>query len=183
MRDMIVIMPQSFFDHLQQLRHTRRTLAAGTMLFDRDDPVTSVYRVESGEVHLLRRQEDGAEFILQRAQAGGLLAEASITSRTYHCGAVVVRPSVLTVFSRADVQALIANNQQAATAFAAHLGREVREARMRAEILSLKRVSERLDAWLIWNDNALINKGKWHQVAKEIGVSPEALYRELARRR
>ena len=183
MRDMIVIMPQSFFDHLQRLHHSHRTFAAGTFLFDRDDPVASVYRVKSGEVHLLRRQADGAEFILQRAQEGGLLAEASITSRTYHCGAVVVRPSVLTVFSRADVQALIANNQQAATAFAAHLGREVREARMRAEILSLKRVSERLDAWLIWNDNTLINKGEWHRVAKEIGVSAEALYRELARRR
>jgi len=180
---MIVIMPQSFFDHLQQLRHTRRNLAAGTMLFDRDDPVTSVYRVESGEVHLLRRQADGAEFILQRAQAGGLLAEASISSTEYHCGAVVVRPSVLEVFSRADVQTLIANNQQAATAFATHLAREVREARMRAEILSLKRVSERLDAWLVWNDNAMINKGKWRQVASEIGVTPEALYRELARRR
>ncbi len=180
---MIAIMSQSFFDHLQQLRHTRRSFAAGTLLFDRDDPVASVYRVESGEVHLLRRQEDGAEFILQRAQAGGLLAEASITSKVYHCGAVVVRPSVLAVYSRADVQALIAQNQQAATAFATHLGREVREARMRAEILSLKRVSERLDAWLVWNDNTLINKGKWHQVAKEIGVSSEALYRELARRR
>ncbi|HGG65572.1 MAG TPA: Crp/Fnr family transcriptional regulator, partial [Rhodobacteraceae bacterium] len=152
MHDMIAIMSQDFFDHLQQLRHTHRTLSAGTMLFDRDEPVASVYRIESGEVHLLRRQADGAEFILQRAMAGGLLAEASITSKAYHCGAVVVRQSVLAVFSRADVRAMIADNPQAATAFATHLGREVREARMRAEILSLKRVSERLDAWLVWND-------------------------------
>jgi len=183
MRDMIAIMPQSFFDHLQQLRHTHRSFAAGTLLFDRDDPVASVYRVESGEVHLLRRQEDGAEFILQRAQAGGLLAEASITSRAYHCGAVVVQPSELAVFSRNEVRTLIAENQDVAAAFSTHLAREVREARMRAEILSLKRVSERLDAWLIWNDNQLIDKGKWRLIAGEIGVSPEALYRELARRR
>ncbi len=183
MHDMIAIMSQDFFDHLQQLRHTHRTLSAGTMLFDRDEPVASVYRIESGEVHLLRRQADGAEFILQRAMAGGLLAEASITSKAYHCGAVVVRPSVLAVFSRKDVQAMIAKNPKVAAAFASHLAKEVREARMRAEILSLKRVSERLDAWLVWNDNTLINKGKWHQVAKEIGVSSEALYRELARRR
>jgi len=131
MRDMIAIMLRDFFDHLMRLRHTHRSFAAGTLLFDRDDPVASVYRVGSGEVHLLRRQSDGAEFILQRAQEGGLLTEASITSKVYHCGAVVVRPSVLAVFSPADVQTLIANNQQAATAFATHMAREVREARMR----------------------------------------------------
>ena len=87
------------------------------------------------------------------------------------------------MFSRNDVRALIAENQDVAAAFSTHLAREVREARMRAEILSLKRVSERLDAWLIWNDNQLIDKGKWRLIAGEIGVSPEALYRELARRR
>jgi len=180
---MIPIMPMSFFDHLSRLRNITRTVTNGTLLFERDDPVTSVFRIESGEVHLLRRQPDGAEFILQRAQTGSLLAEASITTKSYHCTAVAVMPSVLAVFSRNDVQNLITDDPAAVTAFAAHLAQEVREARLRAEIVSLKRVSDRLDAWLVWNDDQLPDKGKWHQIANEIGVSPEALYRELARRR
>lgn len=153
------------------------------MLFERDDPVVSVFRVISGEVHLMRRQQDGAEFILQRAGQGDLLAEASITAKAYHCGAVTNKPTVLAIFSCRDVQGMISDDPDAAAAFVTHLTCEVREARLRAEILSLKRVCDRLDAWLAWHDGVLPEKGSWYRIAGEIGVSPEALYRELARRR
>ena len=153
------------------------------MLFERDDSVVSVFRVISGEVHLMRRQLDGAEFILQRAGQGDLLAEASITAKTYHCGAVTNKPTVLAIFSCRDVQGMISDDPDAAAAFVTHLTYEVREARLRAEIVSLKRVCDRLDAWLAWHDGDFPEKGSWYRVAGEIGVSPEALYRELARRR
>lgn len=180
---MIAIMPPSFTDHLSRLRYVTRSFGDSTMLFERDDPVVSVFRIISGEVHLMRRQQDGAAFILQRAGSGDLLAEASITAKTYHCGAVTTKPTVLAVFSRGDVQRMISEDPDAVAAFVTHLAREVREARLRAEIVSLKRVSERLDAWLAWHDGTLPAKGSWHRIADEIGVSPEALYRELARRR
>ena len=176
-------MPLSFSGHLSRLRYITRTVAGGTLLFERDDPIVSLYRIESGEVHLMRRQQDGSEFILQRARQGDLLAEASITAKTYHCGAVTIKPTVLAIFSRTEVQTMIANDTETAAAFVAHLAGEVREARLRAEIVSLKRVADRLDAWLAWHDGHLPNKGNWHRVASEIGTSPEALYRELARRR
>lgn len=153
------------------------------MIFERNDPVASVFLVQQGEVHLLRHQKDGNSFILQRAGVGNILAEASITTENYHCGAEAVEPSTLTVFSRRDVQTLITEHPDAAHAFVAHLAREVRTSRLRAEIISLRRVADRLDAWLTWNDAGLPEKGRWHRVANEIGVSPEALYRELARRR
>lgn len=63
-----------------------------------------------------------------------------------------------------------------------HLSREVRNARQRAEILSLRTVADRLDAWLAENGD-MPEKGLWKNVAEEIGASPEALYREIARRR
>ena len=34
-----------------------------------------------------------------------------------------------------------------------------------------------------WNGEGLPAKGTWKTVANEIGTSPEALYRELAKRR
>lgn len=176
-------MPLSFCDHLSRLRYLTRNLAGSTLLFERDDAVTSVFRIEHGEVHLMRRQQDGSEFILQRARQGDLLAEASITTETYHCGAVTIGSTVLAVFSRAEVQGLISDDADAASAFVAHLAGEVRMARLRAEIVSLRRVSDRLDAWLMWHDEQMPDKGNWHRIAAEIGVTPEALYRELARRR
>ena len=60
---------------------------------------------------------------------------------------------------------------------------EVQRARAQAETLSLKTVAERVDAWTTLNNGLPPPKGRWRQVASEIGVTPEALYRELARRR
>jgi len=39
----------------------------------------------------------------------------------------------------------------------------------------------RLDAWLAWHGD-LPSKGDWARLVDEIGVSPEALYREMAKR-
>ena len=68
-------------------------------------------------------------------------------------------------------------------ALAQYLALEVQSARARAEIVSLKAVTARLDAWLAINNGPLPSKGRWREVAREIGVTPEALYREIARRR
>ena len=180
---MIVIMSSEFISHLEMLPSRVRNFAAGELLFEREDPVTSFFLVETGSVHLLRRQLDGAEFILQRAEAGAILGEASLFSETYHCAAVAVSACQLRIFSAKQVKNLIADNGTVALAYAVHLGLQLRNARLRAEIVSLRRVADRLDAWLAWHENLDPEKGTWNRVAREIGVSPEALYRELARRR
>lgn len=64
-----------------------------------------------------------------------------------------------------------------------HLAHEVQQARARAQLLALKRVGARLDAWIALNDQALPSRGRWVELAAELPVTPEALYRELARRR
>ena len=69
-----------------------------------------------------------------------------------------------------------------AQAWTIHLADEVRNARLRTEILSLRTVAERLDAWIV-EKGELPLKGTWKSVAQEIGTSTEALYREMASRR
>ncbi len=180
---MIAIMQPALFDLLSRLPHESLRLSAGEMLFQQHDPVRRAFAVSEGLVHLLRRQEDGAEFLLQRAGPGALVAEASVLSACYHCTAEAAEDSRLTSWALADIRALLERDGTAALAFAAHLAAEVRSARLRAEIVSLRRVADRLDAWLAWHEEGLPDKGAWHHVAREISVSPEALYREIARRR
>jgi CRP-like cAMP-binding protein len=64
-----------------------------------------------------------------------------------------------------------------------HLALELQRTRDRAELLSLKSVAAKVDAWLAIEGGSLPARGQWHRLAGEIGVTPEALYRELARRR
>ena len=81
------------------------------------------------------------------------------------------------------MRARLARSPEFAEAWAEYLTREVQEARLRSEILSLKTVARRLDAWLLSHGGHMPAKGEWKSLAHQIGVSPEALYRELARRK
>ncbi|MFW6077468.1 MAG: Crp/Fnr family transcriptional regulator, partial [Hyphomicrobiales bacterium] len=76
----------------------------------------------------------------------------------------------------------LADDPALAASWSAILARGVQAARLRAEIRSLPKVAERLDAWL-GEGNSLPEKGRWQDLAAEIGVTREALYRELSRRR
>ena len=48
--------------------------------------------------------------------------------------------------------------------------------------MRLKKVRDRVDAWIALNAGKLPPKGQWKVLAEQIGVSEEALYRELATR-
>lgn len=157
--------------------------AKGAYLFHQDDPVRVVYRLVEGAVHLRRRQAGGAFVVLQRAQAGTILAEASLFADHYHCDALAIAPTRAAAVPVAILRARLAASPAQAAAFAAHLAREVQAARLRAEILGIKTVGERLDAWLAWQQGRLPVRGGWVLLAAELGVTPEALYRELAKRR
>ena len=159
----------------------RRALRDGETLFRRGDPVRHLYAVRQGEVRLVRHQPHGAALILHRARAGAVLAEASLFSPTYHCDAVAAGDADLDMAALADVRDRL-RDPAFAERWAACLAAELQRTRIRAEILSIRTVADRLDAWLAFN-GALPDKGGWASVASEIGTSPEALYRELARRR
>ena len=80
-----------------------RTLAPGEVLFRAGDPVRSLYRVESGAMRLVRPLPHGADLVIQRAQAGAILAEASLFAVTYHCDAVASGPTRLRAVPVAQV--------------------------------------------------------------------------------
>ncbi len=164
------------------LRGRECAFEAGASVFHLGDPVRVMHFVRRGAIHLMRRQEDGAALILQRARADSILAEASLYSDRYYCDAVSESDAATWAVARKDLRRRLEENPELARDWARHLAHEVQRARLHAEILSLKTVAARLDAWLVWN-NALLEKGERRRIADEIGVSPEALYRELGKRR
>lgn len=176
-------MLQSIERYLKGLRGRQLHFEAGQRLFHRGDSVTDMHVVLSGSIHLVRYQRDGSVLILQRAGPGSILAEASLYSGTYHCDAVAFGAAETRVYAKASLRKLLARSPEFGNVWASHLAQELQRARLRAEILSLKTVADRFDAWMAWNGGRAPRKGEWKLVANQIGVSPEALYRELARRR
>lgn len=143
----------------------------------------SLHLVEEGEIHLVRHQVDGFALTLQRAGARAILAEASLFSESYHCDGVAMKAAQTLMIPKLEIRAQMARDASFAEAWSAFLAREVQSTRLRAEILSLRTVAERLDAWIASTEGCLPVKGEWKTIAAEIGTSPEALYRELSKRR
>jgi len=161
---------------------TQRRLAASEPLFHSGDRVVSMFLVVDGRMELTRQTGMGEPVILQRARSGQVLAEASAYSDAYHCDARASAETTLRSVPVSAFLARLARDRRAADSWAAYLAQAVQSARMRAEIRTLRTVAERLDAWL-GETGALPEKGGWAALAAELGVSREALYRELARRR
>ena len=170
-------------ERLRELDSSERTFEAGERLFRVGDDVSVLHLVEDGEAHLVRHRADGGALVLQRAVANTVLAEASIFSEGYHCDGLAVKPTRTVAIASSAVRQLLGEDPGFADSWAVHLSRELQATRLRAEILSLKTVRERLDAWLVWHGDVPPAQGMWKSVAYEIGTSPEALYRELSRRR
>ncbi|CUX83408.1 cAMP-binding domain of CRP or a regulatory subunit of cAMP-dependent protein kinases [Roseibaca calidilacus] len=156
-------------------------LEADQVLFRAGDIPERVFLVVTGNVALHRHTQHGATLVLQHARAGQILAEASAYSDTYHCDAVATAPSRVACLPKRTFLTRMAQDPSLASFWAARLAREVQIARTRAEIRTLPRVSDRLTAWLT-EGNTMPPKGAWHHVASELGITREALYRELSRR-
>ncbi|MBL4813483.1 MAG: Crp/Fnr family transcriptional regulator [Rhodobacteraceae bacterium] len=157
-------------------------LATEQTLVRKGDPVRFIYWMVEGQVDLIRHTKAGACLVLHRAQPGQIIAEASLYSPCYHCDCTAMAPTRLRALPAEVFRGRLEDDPKLATAWAASLAHALQGARTSAEIRSLRTVAERLDAWQT-DERPLPEKGQWKNLAHVLGVSQEALYREIAKRR
>lgn len=158
-----------------------RGLAPGELLFRREAPVRLMHIVRAGTVALERPLADGTALTLHVASEGSILAEASLFANAYHCDAVTRDAAQIASVTRSAFLAGLNGTPGAALDLLRDASREVQAGRARIEIMRLRRVADRLDAWLELHGEP--PRGEWVRVADAIGVTQPALYRELAKRR
>lgn len=169
-------------DAFASMASRTRPVAAGAYLFHRGDAVSHMHAVLTGRIDLVRHSAGGRAIVLQRAGPGDLVAEASLFADRYHCDAIAAAAGSVACIPKRTFRDRLRRDPAFAEAWVSHLGQEIQAMRFRSEVLSLQTVAARLDAWLAWYDR-IPEKGEWKHLAHQIGVSPEALYRELAKRR
>ncbi len=157
-----------------------RIYEKGATVFRRDDPPRFAYAVREGMIVLRRSLADGGALDLQKTRKGALLAEASLFADRYHCDAVCATHVRVACLPRRDVVSALSEDRNAVAALA-DASREVQGLRSRVEVMRLKTLRARLDAYIDLFGKP--KRGEWVRIADWIGVTPEALYRELAARR
>ena len=159
-------------------------LKAGEPLFRLGDKTVGLCEVITGRVRLARVDRSGREIVLHVAGPGETLAEASLFSSHYHCDAIASTAAVVRVYPKRDVLAAFAQSPKAAQAFSEMLARQVMSLRTRIEQRNIRSARERVRHFLVLNvgpDRRTVEmRGTLKDLAAEIGLTHEALYRTLA---
>ena len=171
---------------LKALAHEAR-LARGEWVFRKGEVVHSIFFVLEGEVHLSRFSKSGGEIALHRAGHGEFFAEAALGAARYHCNAIASSNATLLAFRADKVRAQLAQDPVFAREWIALLARQLQGARARLERLALKSAAERVVHYVqtegTGNRFEVRLHGTVKDLARELGLTHEALYRTLARLR
>ena len=161
-----------------------RELGAGEVLFEQGDRAAAIYKVESGRLRLVRRTVDDHLVILHTACRREFFAEASLFAATYHCDAVAAEPSRIRVYPKAKVMEALRTDPVLAPAFMARLAHQLQELRARMELRSIRSARESVLQYLRLRADldrrSIAIEGQLQDIAAEIGITREALYRTLA---
>jgi len=161
-----------------------RVLAPGELLFRQGDPAVAIYKVESGRLRLIRRTVDDHLVILHTARRGEFFAEASLFADAYHCDAVAAVPSSVRVYPKQNAMNAMRKDPALAEAFTARLARQLQELRARMELRNIRSARDRVLQYLRLRagvqGRSIPVEGQLQDIAAEIGMTREALYRTLA---
>jgi CRP/FNR family transcriptional regulator, dissimilatory nitrate respiration regulator len=161
-----------------------RSLKAGQTLFRIGARTAGLYEVVKGTVRLVRVDRSGREAVLHVASAGDTMAEASLFSANYHCDAVAATDAVVRLYPKDVVLAELEHNPRCARAFAGMLAQQVMTLRTRLEQRNIHSARDRVRHYLAINADAdgrtVALTGTLKELAGELGLSHESLYRTLA---
>ena len=163
------------FSHLPATACRIINMQKGDVLFRQDQMTSGLYRVVTGCVTLQRTGLGGDTLTLHRAVSGGLFAEASVFSATYHCNAMCTEAGSVTKIAKADVVAAMQSNPTFSEDFTRLLALQVQQYRAHIELLAIPSAKERI--------LAAVQAGYFDvtvtELATRINLSHEACYRAL----
>lgn len=161
-----------------------RQLEAGDVLFRQEDATSAIFEVERGRLRLVRHTIDNHMITLHTARPGELLAEAALFAGTYHCEAAAACPSRVRAYPKQLLLAAFRSDPILAEQFMGALARQIHDLRSRLEERNIRSARQRVMHHLVLaaqgNGRTVRLDGTLMDLAAEIGLSHEVLYRTLA---
>jgi CRP-like cAMP-binding protein len=165
-------------------RSKLQMLEAGEALFRQGDRANAIFAVEQGRLRLIRHIVDHREVVLHQARRGESFAEAALFSNAYQCDAVAATASRVRAYPKREILAAFRSDPDLGERFMAVLAQQVHALRARLEEHHIRSAGERVlhhlalaagaDGRTVRLDGTLMD------LAVEIGLTHEALYRTLA---
>jgi CRP-like cAMP-binding protein len=160
-----------------------RELATGAALFRQGDQTIGIFVLLRGAVRLVRVTPDGTAVTLHLARPGEMFAEASLFAMHYHCDAIADCDSGVGLYPKAALTARLRQDPEALWKFSAELAHRLQSLRQRYELKQIRSAPQRVLQFLRLRSDAqgrYACAGALKELAAEVGLSHEALYRTLA---
>jgi len=167
-----------------------RTVAKGATLFHEGDRAEGFFVLASGSLKLVRLTAQGKEMLIHMVRPGQTFAEAAVFGpRTYPVTAVAVEESEVWMWPLARLLAMLRGSPELALAVILSLSVWVRHLVAKLELLTQRRVEERLAVYLLGRvkgrrlasrDEVVLDEPK-QLIAAQLGTAPEVLSRTFRR--
>ncbi|HEY5801782.1 MAG TPA: Crp/Fnr family transcriptional regulator [Burkholderiaceae bacterium] len=160
------------------------TLDERATLFRQGDPARCLYFLRSGRVRLIRQSESGHALVLHVARAGATFAEGALFAQTYHCDAMAASEAIAVSLDKQALLAHLASEPALAMRMLERVTRQLHHARALAEMRNIRSAKARVLAHLRLSargsGQTVELDGPQAEIADELGLSAEAVYRCLA---
>jgi CRP-like cAMP-binding protein len=161
-----------------------RELEAGEALFRQGDRTFAIFEIERGRLRLIRNTVVSHPVVLHTARPGELLAEAALFASAYQCDAVAAVASRVRTYPKRELLAAFRADPALAERFMAVLAHQIHALRARLEERNIRSARARVLHHVVLHAEAdgrtMPVEGTLMDLAAEIGLTPEALYRTLA---
>lgn len=160
-----------------------RWVAAGTALFHQGDRTIGMFVLLSGALRLQRVTPEGAAVTLHQVRPGEMFAEASLFATRYHCDAIADNDSVAGLYPKKLLTTQLRHDPEALWNFSADLAHRLQGLRQRYELKQIRSAPQRVLQFLRLRcgvEGRYIMPGPLKDIAAELGLTHEALYRALA---
>lgn len=152
-------------------------------MFRRGDATVGVFFLAAGRLRMQRATPDGATVSVHAARPGELFAEASLFTERYHCDAVAETDCEVWHYPKDLLIAHLRGDPEALWRFAGDMARGLHRLRQRYELKQTRGAPERVLQYLRLTcdtEGVYRPEGAWKELAAELGLTHEALYRALA---
>jgi len=164
---------------------TRRELGAGQVLFHQGDPAQAIFVVEVGRLRLDRNTREGKTTVFQVARVGESFAESALFFEVYSCDAIAEVPSRVLVYPKHGLRTALRNYPAVAEDFIERLLHKSQSLKTRLELRSIRSARDRVLHYLLVEaqpgETTVRFDRSLKEVAGDLGLTPEVLYRTLAR--
>jgi CRP-like cAMP-binding protein len=160
-----------------------RSFARNEYPFRQGDKVRAIHFIEDGRLRLDRRTFDARSLVFETSSAGEFFVEAALFAEIFHCDAVPTEPSRVRIYPKAAVPEALNTDPSNALPFLRLMAHQVIESRQRLELMKIRSAKHRVISYLDLHagaDGPVTLKSELQDIASELGLTREALYRTLA---